>query len=241
MDTGPRIDSYEWAGGREAMLRFGPDAGRVAVLALPLFEEANRTRAFAVSILRALAVRGIGGVLPDVPGQGESLVSLAGTTLLHQRAAIERIVEDTLASGRQCFAVGIRSGALLDTFALFSGRWHLSPQGGEELVQGLLRIAKAGGVVRRDGDLYSLMGAAEPAVIAGNAISSDMICDLQGAEVYRQPGVPQRTVVLCGGKRPADRTIDAPPPWRRAEPGNDIGLAQLLAADIADWIATCVG
>lgn len=41
------------------MLRFGPAAGPVVVVALPLFEEANRTRAFAVAILRALAERGV--------------------------------------------------------------------------------------------------------------------------------------------------------------------------------------
>ncbi len=39
------------------MLRFGPADGLVVVAALPLFEEANRTRAFMVTILRALAER----------------------------------------------------------------------------------------------------------------------------------------------------------------------------------------
>ncbi len=45
----PRIDHYDWSGGREALLRFGPDTGPVVILALPLFEEANRTRTFAVA------------------------------------------------------------------------------------------------------------------------------------------------------------------------------------------------
>ena len=53
----PRIDSYAWSGGREAMLRWGPDGGPVVIAALPLLEEANRTRAFVVTILRALAKR----------------------------------------------------------------------------------------------------------------------------------------------------------------------------------------
>ena len=66
----PRIDHYDWSGGREALLRFGPDTGPVVILALPLFEEANRTRTFAVGLLRRLAERGIAGLLPDVPGQG---------------------------------------------------------------------------------------------------------------------------------------------------------------------------
>ncbi|RYD50253.1 MAG: hypothetical protein EOP60_12200, partial [Sphingomonadales bacterium] len=59
------IDHYDWAGGREAMLRFGPATGPVVIAALPLFEEANRTRTFVVTLLRALAERGIAGALPD--------------------------------------------------------------------------------------------------------------------------------------------------------------------------------
>ncbi|MEG8052367.1 hypothetical protein QP185_02180 [Sphingomonas aerolata] len=53
------------------MLRFGPDAGPRVIAVLPLFEEANRTRAFLVETLRALAGRGIGSILPDLPGTGE--------------------------------------------------------------------------------------------------------------------------------------------------------------------------
>ena len=61
------IGHYDWAGGREALWRFGPDTGLVVVAALPLFEEANRTRTFVVTVMRMLAKRGIAGVLPDLP------------------------------------------------------------------------------------------------------------------------------------------------------------------------------
>jgi hypothetical protein len=44
--TGLRFDTYDWTGGREAMLRFGPDTGPIVIAALPLFEEVNRTRQF---------------------------------------------------------------------------------------------------------------------------------------------------------------------------------------------------
>jgi hypothetical protein len=44
--TGLRFDTYDWPGGREAKLRFGPDSGSIVIVALPLFEEANRTRQF---------------------------------------------------------------------------------------------------------------------------------------------------------------------------------------------------
>ncbi len=70
------IDHYDWPGGREAMLRFGPTNGPVMIVAPPLFEEANRTRAFVVTILRALAERGIASALPDLPGTGESLLDI---------------------------------------------------------------------------------------------------------------------------------------------------------------------
>ena len=65
----------------------GPDTGPVAVVALPLFEEANRTRAFAVTICRALAKRGVASVLPDLPGQGESLVPTEAARLPDWRSA----------------------------------------------------------------------------------------------------------------------------------------------------------
>lgn len=221
------------------MLRFGPEGGPVVMLALPLFEEANRCRAFGVSILRALSALGVGGVLPDVPGHGDSLTALATTTLLRQREAIEKIVDDLGAAGRASYAVGIRSGALLDTLALVSGRWHLAPQEGGDLVRELLRLAKAGGAVRRDADLNALMGAGEPTAIGGNLISGEMIADLQCAEVYHQPGVPRRTVRLETDAAAADRHVPGPPLWRRAEPDNDLALARTLATDIADWIADC--
>src|SRR3954469_12418228 len=75
------IDHYDWAGGREAMLRFGPDTGPVVIAAMPLFEEANRTRAFIVTILRALAAQGIASALPDLPGTGESLIETEHASL----------------------------------------------------------------------------------------------------------------------------------------------------------------
>eukprot|EP01037_Dinobryon_pediforme_P041965 gene41965-52022_t len=40
---------------------------------------------------------------------------------------------------------------------------------------------------------------------------------------------------------PADRHVAGAPLWRRAEPDTDAALAELLADDIADWIARCEG
>lgn len=209
------------------MLRFGPDSGPVVVLALPLFEEANRTRTFAVALLRALVDRGIAGALPDLPGTSESLVATAAMTILHLREAFEAAVEHVWAH-RRAYAIGIRSGALLDTLPLVAGRWQLAPATGAETLRELARIA------RLDGD-------ADPVEIAGNAVSRGFLAELAGVVPATTDDGALRIVRLASDPRPADRKIAAVPFWRRSEPGNDPALVQLLADDIADWILRCGG
>ena len=232
----PRIDHYDWSGGREALLRFGPDTGPVVILALPLFEEANRTRTFAGGRLRRLAVRGIAGLLPDVPGQGESLVPLAGLSVPRMAGALTALTHHCLDNGRRAFAVGIRSGALLDTLAPCNGRWHLAPQDGGSLLRDLHRTWRAAG---NDGDQPAMMYGADAVEIAGNVLSPDLLTSFSAAAPFDQPGIPSRVVRLSSDTAPADRHVDAAPLWRRAEPGDDPTLAELLADDIAAWIAAC--
>ncbi len=221
MNAGPRIDSYEWSGGREAMLRWGPAYGPIAVLALPLFEEANRTRAFGVSILRALAALGIGGVLPELPGQGESEIVTARATLATLREAFAAVPGGHI--------VAIRSGALIADEAR-SG-WLLAPQSGPDLLRELARVK--GGPL--DG---------ESVEVAGNLLSRELVDSLQDG---RFPGERRasvgnvRIVRLTTDPQTADLHINGSPLWRRAEPGNDLALAQRLAVDIADWMRACEG
>lgn len=222
------------------MLRFGPDSGPVAVVALPLFEEANRTRAFAGTICRALAQRGVASVLPDVPGQGESPRPLAETDLDHMRGAIAALAS-TIRVGDRVYAVGLRSGALLDPLGAFAGRWHLAPVDGPTQLRELLRTALAGGSVPVGSDTYALTGASSPTHIAGNLISNEMAVLLLGTSLNDEPGVSRRTVRLDTDPARADRHVPGMPLWRRAEPDNDPTLATLLADDIANWIATCEG
>jgi hypothetical protein len=217
--TGPRFDRYDWAGGRETMLRFGPDAGPLVVAVLPLFEEANRTRAFLVAMLRALAGRGIGSILPDLPGTGESVVETRDLRLPDLRQAFAALV-GTL--DVPVYAVTIRSGALVDCDASLAGRWRLAPQAGDDLLRDLNRIRAA-----------STMPDAEG--YAGNSLSEALLADLQDAVPY----AASRTVRLESDPRPADARYAGAPLWRRSEPGSDAAFAQALAADVAGWIATC--
>ncbi|WP_375382181.1 hypothetical protein [uncultured Sphingomonas sp.] len=224
-------------------MRFGPNMGPVVVLALPLFEEANRTRAVAVAVLRALAGIGMASALPELPGQGESLLPTRDATLVGIREAFEGAVGAVRAEGRPAYVAAIRSGALLDLSALAHGRWHLSPQDGAELLGALTRIKQQEiGRERRLGDRWYLDGdvtSESPVSIAGSLIAPQLLNELPSAMPFDQPDVPRRILRLYGDPRPADRHIAGTPPWRRAEPGNDDVLAQILAADLADWVRTC--
>lgn len=235
----PRIDHYHWSGGREALLRFGPDSGPVLVAALPLFEEANRTRTFAVTLLRQLADRGIASLLPDVPGQGESLAPLGTQTIVRIAEALEAVTGHCMAEGRRTYALGIRSGALIDQRALHSGRWHFAPQTGDELLRDLHRIWRAAGHAG-DRDLM-ISGGNGPIEVAGNLLSAELLSSLATATPFDRPGISRRVVRLAGDPRDADRHVEGAPLWRRTEPGNDPALAALLADDIATWIAACEG
>lgn len=216
------------------MLRFGPDTGPVVVVALPLFEEANRTRAFAVTILRALAERGIAGALPDLPGQGESLLPTHETDLAKLRAAFAAAAASLTGP---TFTLAIRSGALLDSDAVVTARTHLSPMTGADLRRELIRARQAS--ARESGEPFnpaSLDTATDPVELAGNLVSPALLADLTDAT----PSLEQtRTVRLATEARPADAKLPGSTLWRRAEPDNDPAFAQAVADDIAQWIATC--
>lgn len=224
------------------MLRFGPNDGPLVIAALPLFEEANRTRAFMVAILHGLAACGVGGLLPDFPGTGESDVATADASLFAMREAFEDLA-DRVDAHRRIYGVAIRSGVLLDGFALLFGRWQLTPQTGEELLRELWRTSQAQpDVTPRAYDSTAMIGGeGEHMEIAGNLLSRDrMLGGLAGALPYTEAeGVPLRLARLASDPRPADVHLPGPPLWRRSEPSNNVGLVQAAVADIADWIARC--
>ena len=229
------IDHYDWAGGREAMIRFGPASGAVVVAVLPLFEEANRARTFAVGLLRRLAERGIASVLPDLPGQGESLVPTEHAMLAGWRAALASAAM-AAAGERLVHVVSLRGGGLLDHDVKAVSRWQLAPAKGEAIVRELLRTAKtAGSPVEIDLADHGDDGGA--VTIAGNRLSRVLLRDLHAADSVRDGAV--RVVRLASDPAAADRKVEGAPLWRQSEPGDDTGLAALLADDIAEWIERC--
>ncbi len=222
------------------MLRFGPADGPVAVVALPLFEEANRVRAFAVAICRALARRSIGSMLPDVPGQGESLVPLEACGMVDFSEGLADAIAQEHAGGRACYGVAIRSGALIAKSTRLRGRWHLSPQDGPSLSRELYRIRQGAGRPDATHDEREATESKAHLEIAGNRIARDLLTDLSDHTVWTTAdGGFVRTVRLETDALPADRHVPGPPLWRRAEPDTDAALAALLADDIADWITRC--
>jgi hypothetical protein len=245
------IDHYDWPGGREAMLRFGPADGPVVVVAMPLFEEANRTRAFVVTMLRLLAERGIASALPDLPGTGESLVPLHHLSILKMQDAFGEAVLSIEGEARQTYAFGIRSGALLDALGLCFGRYHLAPMGGPQLLRELTRIKQVelGDSRRLEGMWWfdgTLPDDAEdpPVEIAGTLVSVGLLTELTAMEPFSKdlaPELPLRVVRLDSDPGAADHKLPGAPLWRRAEPGNDPALAALLADDIAAWVRACEG
>lgn len=199
----------------------------MVVAVLPLLEEAARLRGLAAAILRGLAARGLGGVLPDLPGTGDSLD--AELTLLRLGKALRELVASLDREGRRVYLASIRSGALLDGSALAFGRWQLSPQTGAELLRDWRRVAKAA-------------GGTDLSTVAGHAVSPALLAGLDGTEpMTASDRVRLRTVRFLSESRPADLKLPGLPPWRRAEPGHDPAIADTCAADIADWVRACDG
>ncbi|QNA84092.1 hypothetical protein G4G27_08900 [Sphingomonas sp. So64.6b] len=237
------IDHYDWPGGREAMLRFGPATGPVVIAAMPLFEEANRTRAFMVAILRGLAEHGIASALPDLPGTGESLRPTEQSSIRELRQAFEFVSETFSSQGRSVHGLGVRSGCLLDTLALLDSRWHLTPMDGADLLRDLSRIKQAS--QREGGEHFDPLDSVGdkhdlPIEIAGNFISRQLLGELSGVSAFSsETNATLRTVRLDSDPKQADLKVTGTPLWRRAEPGNDPALAMMLADDIATWVKSC--
>lgn len=203
------------------MLRWGPNEAPTIVIALPLFEEANRTRATIVATLELLARQGVSGALPDLPGTGDSEVDTINARLGDWRTSFAAAATSLRTP---VHVAAIRGGALLVAEAQAASTWLLSPQDGADAVRELRRARSLG----------------DDGLFAGNDIHPALLSELENEQGTPVRG-PLRVARLAGDPRPADVIIDAAPPWRAAEPVRDEALSRALAGDLSCWIATCGG
>lgn len=210
-------------------------AGHPTILILPpLFDEANRLRRTLVLMMRALSARGHAVMLPDLPGQGDSLLPSASASLRLWREALTRFA--TAQSGPLVVA-SWRGGALIDDAAVNAiGWWRMAPQGGASIVKTMMRTRIAGdkeaGRVTSADDLRAA-AADGPVELAGYRLSGTMIAELEGAKPADVS--PLRSLSLGAG----DGQMVGSALWLRAEPGEDKAMALAMAADISAWSLSC--
>lgn len=217
----------------EPQLRITPDAPPRATILIvpPLFDEANRLRRTLALAMRALAANGFAAVLPDLPGQNESLIALEAVDLAHWQQALAEVAAGI--DGPLVIA-SFRGGALIDHRARAAAWWRLAPAGGASLLRTMMRArVTADREAGIETSLDSLHEAAKtaPLLLAGNALSPAMVAELGGAEP--QPVAPLRSIALGA------EGIAGTPLWLRAEPSEDAAMAAAIAADIACWSRTC--
>ena len=209
-------DIYSWRGGNELWLRHGVNFPIQIIIIEPLFEEANRCRRLLVSVMRGLAVNGIGSALPDLPGTGESLADIRDVAFSDWHEALLAFAEMV----KPVVIASLRGGALLDAGLPAKGYWRFAPETGTRIVRDLRRTQLSGS-----------------ALYAGHAINDAFLAALEVAPTM--PAAPLRTLRLESDAGDADAKIAGSPLWRRAEPGDDPELAAALVADLTDWVTQC--
>jgi hypothetical protein len=209
------IGQYSFSGNSEQYLHFGRKHPRQILIIPPFFEEMNRTRWLLLAAMRTLDEARIGTILPDLPGQNESLVPDSGISIAMWGAALERLAAQ---SGVIIDMVAaFRSGALLDDAVDCARRWRMSPEDGPDLLRQLVRTRLA---ADREAGLSTSRAA--------------LIQELENARLPVHDEV--RTVRLEGSAAPADAYLNGKPLWRQSEPEEDHWLAQQIAADMASWV-----
>jgi hypothetical protein len=222
------IETYAWRGGREAILRFGPEGAPLVLVLPPLFEEANRTRHFLVEVMRGLATQGIASMLPDLPGTNDSPVTTVDARLENWQEAIAALPVPIA-------SVSLRGGALLDGFAATDLHWRLSPETGARLLRDMVRATAMTADVKA-GEL-EVAARAQPTALAGNLIHPDLFSALEAAIPAATGTI--RTMRLEDEAGEADARLSGTPLWRRAEPDHDPALAAAIVADITEWMTSC--
>jgi hypothetical protein len=209
--------------GEEMLLAFDRDRP-VRLLVCPAwFDEANKLRRFTVELMRRLDAAGIDSFLPDLPGCNESLAPLQDQTLAGWRSAMTAATQALGAT----HVLAIRAGALVAPPGLPG--WHYAAQSGPKLLRGMIRArtiaAREAGVSEGSEDLLTT-GREKGLILGGWPIGAAMFRELEAAEPARSAQQISIAASELGG----------PGLWLRAEPDDDAGQADRLAALIAHGI-----
>jgi pimeloyl-ACP methyl ester carboxylesterase len=218
----------------EYVVRTGPENGPAVLFILPFFDEANRMRRTVRLAMAHLAQAGIGAILPDLPGQNESLIAVKDVTMNDWRDALASFAAHL---DRPYISASFRGGCLIDDAAGGAAAWRCAPARGAHILRTMLRTRiasdKEAGIISTQDGLIASANAA-PLELGGNLLSAAMLAQLQAAEVADLPNC--RSVSL----NPDDAEhITGSPLWLRAEPGEDTAFASAIASDIIAWGRTC--
>lgn len=192
------------------------------------FDEANKLRRFTLEVMRRLDSAGIDSLLPDLPGCNESIAPLKDQTLAGWQAAMAEAAQ----AMRATHLLAIRAGALVAPAGLPG--WHYAAQSGPKLLRGMLRartIAGREAGISDTSERLMALGREAGLVLGGWFIGGEMIRALELAEPTLATGQAEITQTQLGG----------PGLWLRAEPDEDAGQADRLAAIIAESLKETAG
>lgn len=220
--------SYGHDGRAEHVFGFGQhdDAAPCLLIVPPLFAEMSRMRRTIVLAMQHLCDHGIASRLIDLPGSHESLADPRSQSLSTLRAAVAEAARQLQAT----HILSLRGGCLIDD-ATAQPVFRLAPAKGTNLLRTMLRTRIAS--ARETGETLTLDGLMEAGranglELGGYALGPDMLAQLDQAEPSPLPGAVERSIGAQG--------LPGSALWLRAEPGEDIILAQAMADAIRDWI-----
>lgn len=216
--------------GPSTTLRFGESFPIQAVLIPALFAEGERTRAFSVHIMRALARRGVGSLLVELAGLGESPEALP-RDIESWRTGARGAAESAGAT----WSLGIRGGGLVDTAFPPDRRYRVAPVAGSALARDLARAAAIDAAeAGRPLGISDVAASARQAGarLAGYDVPAGLFASLEAADL----DVCGRVLRLAGDARPADARAEGPLLWRQSEPDDARALADAIAEDFASWV-----
>lgn len=195
--------------------------GAQRLLVVPaLFGEANRMRRLTVEVMRRLHAAGVDCVLPDLPGCNESTMPLEAVSPDDWRDAMTSAARHFGAT----HVLGVRGGGLFAPAHLPG--WLHAPVSAEAQLRQMLRarvLASRERGIEEKSD--TLLARARDAGIelSGHRLSADFIRQFAPLKPVSRPGLVTIGQDMLGG----------PGLWLRAEPGEDSGQADALAAVVA--------